>query len=185
MKPFHVLLAEQDSDFEYKLCSIENIHDTYVLDRIRLALGRYGLIRLEPMGVSMKMSSSSKSMFPLFPLAPVYMIKVIMANPLTSRNAIQSIAVFSNVDQQLLRFFDMDDKLVMDGAETEQHAHPVEVDSAFAQSEVGDARAKSLVSDMMKQLSSKNSGVVEVPVYETRMVTHHEVRTMLMSASGS
>jgi hypothetical protein len=179
MKPFRVLLAEQDTDYVYKLCSVENIQDTYIMDRVRLALGRYGLISMESLGVNLKISSSEDSIFPSYPFLPVYVLKIVMANPLTSRNAIQSIALFASIPQDTLRFFDMKDQLVMDGAETEQHAHPVEVDSAFAQSEVGDARAKSLVSDMMKQISSSRSGTLSIPVYESSMVTHHEVNRMI------
>lgn len=179
MKPFRVVLAEQDQDFEYKLCSIENIGDTYVLDRIRLALGRYGLISVESMGATMKLQADENSMFPNYPFLPIYTVKVVMTNPITSRNAIQSVALFSTIPQETLKFFDMSGNLVMDGVEAEQNAHGVEVDKAFAQSEVGDSRAKALVSDMMKDIMAKRDGTVKVPVYETTMISHHEVQTII------
>jgi hypothetical protein len=142
-------------------------------------LGRYGLISLEPIGINMKVVSDDTSMFSNYPFLPVYMLKVIMASPLTSRNAIQSIALFASIPQNTLKFYDKSGNIVMDGAETEQHAHPVEVDSAFAQSEVGDKRAASLVSDMMKSIAAKRSDTILVPVYESSMATHHEVGKML------
>jgi hypothetical protein len=131
------------------------------------------------MGVTMKLSSDDKSMFPNYPFLPIHTVKVTMTNPITSRNAIQSVALFSTIPQDSLKFFDMDGNLVMDGVEAEQNAHGVEVDSAFAQAEVGDARSQSLVSDMMKQISSARNEKLSVPVYEATMVTHHEVQKII------
>lgn len=180
MKPFRAFLAEQEQDYEYKLCSVENIHTTEMLEQMRLALGRYGLIEMEPNGIQTQVTAAEKSEFTQYPFMPVYVVKVILANPLSSTSAVQSVSLFTRIKDDKLKFFDKDSKIVMDGAENEQHAHPVEVDSKGAQSEVGDEHAKSLLTDLMKEITAKrDSSTVELPVYEGFTASHHDVSQII------
>lgn len=179
MKPFLAYLAEQEQDYEYKLCSVENIHNAEMMEKIRLALGRYGLISIEPQGVQTQVTSASGNKFDEYPFMPVFICKVVLANPLSSRAATQSVSLFTRIKDDKLKFFDKGDKIVMDGAEAEQHAHPVEVDGS-AQEEVGDKRAQSLVSDLVKELEAKrDAATIEREVYEGWTASHHEVSKML------
>ena len=176
MKPFRAHLAEQDSDYEYKLCSVENIHNTEIVAKIRLALGRYGLLALEPQGVQIKMNDNQANSFVQYPFMPVYVTTVILSSPLSSRNAVQSIALFTKIKDDRMAFFDKDEQIVMDGAENEQHAHPVEVDSASSQAEVGDAHVASLMTDLMKDLTAhREANTITRDVYEGYVCSHLEV----------
>lgn len=180
MKPFRAFLAEQEQDYEYKLCSVENIHTTEMLEKMRLALGRYGLIEMEPKGIQTQVSAAEKSEFHQYPFMPVYVVKIVLANPLSSASAVQSVSLFTRIKDEKLKFFDKDSKIVMDGAENEQHAHPVEVDSKGAQSEVGDVHAQSLLTDLMKEITAKrDANTVEVPVYEGFTASHHDIAKMI------
>lgn len=174
MKPFLAYLTEQDQEYEYKLCSVENIHHPETIGKIRLALGRYGLVSIEPDGVQTQINSAEKNSFDSYPFMPVYVCKIKMSNPVSSRNVVQSVALFTRINDEKIKLFDKDDKIVMDGAENEQHAHPVEIDDKDAQSEVGDEKAQSLVSDLMKELRSDMTAVKEGWV-----ASHHEVGKML------
>lgn len=175
MKPFRAFLAEQDQDYEYKLCSVENIHTTDVLANIRLALGRYGLIELTPNGVQTQVKDSK---FSDYPFMPVYVTKVVMVNPISSNSAAQSISLFTRIKDDKIKLFDKDDEIVMDGSENDPHT-PVEVDSKDAQSEVGDAHAQSLMSDLMKEITKSREEKAEVPVYEGFTASHHDVTKIL------
>lgn len=180
MKPFRAHLVEQEEDYEYKLCSVENIHDHEVLGHIRMALGKYGLMSMEVAGVQTQVTSASKLQFDKYPFRPVYIVKIVMSGPLSSRNAVQSVALFTRINQEKIRFFGKDDEIVMDGADVEQHGHPVEVGTDQAQAEVGDRRAKTLVSDLMKEIAAKRSSqTIERPIYEGFTASHHEINKML------
>lgn len=180
MKPFRTFLAEQEQDYEYKLCSVENIHTTEMMEKLRLALGRYGLIELDPQGIQTQITAAEKSEFNQYPFLPVFIVKVVLANPLSSVSAVQSISLFTRIKDDKLKFFDKDSKIVMDGAENEQHAHPVEVDSKGSQSEVGDEHAQALVSDLMKDIiARREASTVEIPVYEGFTATHHDVAKII------
>lgn len=180
MKPFRTFLAEQEQDYEYKLCSVENIHTTEMMEKLRLALGRYSLIEMEPKGIQTQITAAEKSEFTQYPFMPVYVVKVVLANPLSSASAVQSVSLFTRIKDDKLKFFDKDSKIVMDGAENEQHAHPVEVDGKGSQAEVGDEHAKSLLTDLMKEITAKrDANTVEVPVYEGFTATHRDVSKIL------
>lgn len=179
MKPFRVHLAEQEEENEYKLCSVENIHTTEMVEKIRMALGRYGLISMEPAGVQMKINTGEDTKFPEYPFAPVFVTKIFMDYPLSSDTAVQSIALFTRISDKMLKFCDKNGNPVVDGADAEQHAHPIEADDKDAQAEVGDARVKSLVSDMMKDIAARRSqSEIEIPVYEGFTATHHDIEKM-------
>lgn len=176
MKPFRAFLAEQDQDYEYKLCSVENILDGEVMAQIRMALGRHGLISVEPQGVQTKIADAAARKFDKYPFMPVHVLKLVMSNPISSRSAVQSVALFTRIPETKLGLFDMKDQIVMDGAEGEQHAHPVEYPSKDAQAEVGDARAQNLVSDLMKDITkTREERSYEREVYEGVVASHREV----------
>lgn len=180
MKPFRAYLAEQEQDYEYKLCSVENIHTDEMVQKIHLALDRYGLISLEPKGVQTTAKDTANNQFSEYPFMSVFVSTVVLANPLSSDAAVQSIALFTRIKDKKIQFFDKDDKIVMDGADAEQHAHPVEVDSTGAQEEVGDLRAKSLISDVMKDIIARREATtIEREVYEGFVASHHEIATIL------
>lgn len=182
MKPFRAHLVEQETNYEYRLCSVVNIHDSEIQDKIRLALGRYGLIELKPNGVQTKLNSAADKGFNQYPFSVVYVTTVVMSNPLSSRAAVQSVALFTRIDSSKLAFLDKSDQIVMDGPDVEQHAAPVGVDSKTAQAEVGDARVKTLVSDMMDAIiSGRKDKTIEVPVYENGSVVDH---TAVSQATG-
>ena len=174
MKPFRAHLLEQEETFEYKLCSVENIHTAEVLANIRLALGRHGLLELTPNGVQTQIDSASNSQLTKYPFMPVYVVKVLMSNSISSWPSVQSISLFTHIKADKLKLFDKDDKIVMDGADGDQQVYPVEVDSDTAQAEVGDARVETLVSDLMKGLSiTREATTITRDVYEG-LVTDHQ-----------
>lgn len=180
MKPFRAHLVEQQEDFEYKLCSIENIHSDEIMTQIRLALGRYGLVDLSKNGILTQITASEKKQFDEYPFMPVYVCKVILSNPLSSVHAVQSVSLFTRIKDTKLKFFDKNDDIVMDGSDGQQHALPVEVDTKTSQAEVGDARSKTLVSDLMRELSAKrNAETIEREVYEGWVASHHEIKKMV------
>lgn len=177
MKPFRAFLAEQDQDYEYKLYSVENIHNAEMMAKIRLALGNHGLIDIEKQGVMTKMNDSSNMTFDEYPFSPVYVSKVTLSSPLSSRAAVQSVSLFTRIKDDKLAFLDKSDEIVMDGADAEQHSHPVEVDSKDAQEEVGDARAQTLVSDLMKDIiAGREANTIELEVYEGFVTSHREIK---------
>ena len=179
MTSFHTFLVEQDQDFEYKLCSVKNIHSSETMAQMRLALGRYGLISIEPNGIQTQVATGSHQ-FTAYPFLPVYVCKVIMANPVSSRPLVQTISLYTNIKEGELRWLSPDDKIVMDGADAQQHAHAIEVPSDQAQSEVGDRHATSLVSDLMKDIAANRAAnTVERPVHEGYVASHHEISSML------
>jgi hypothetical protein len=179
MKPFIAHLLETDETYEYKLVSVDNIHTDEVMGKIRLALGKHGLISVEPNGVQLNVKDKNVAKFSEYPFAPVYFSKVIMSSPISSIPAIQSISLFTRINNSKMKFFDKNDKVVMDGADAEQHAHPIEVDSKGSQDEVGQSHADSLVSDLMKNIASSRENNVIRPVYEGSVASHKEVTEML------
>jgi len=184
MKPFRAHLLEQEDTYEYKLCSVENIHTDEMQSHIRLALGKHGLLELIPNGVQTQINSANKNQLTDYPFLPVYVVKVVMSSAISSWPAVQSISLFTRIKDDKLKFFDKDDKIVMDGADGEQHAHPVEVDSKSAQSEVGDAHAASLVSDLMKGLAtSRGATMITREVYEGLVTDHHGVSPLMKNPS--
>jgi len=177
MKTYTSILAEQDIDYEYKLCSVENIHTPEVLEQIRLALGRHGLINMEPVGVQKTINTESP--FMSYPFMTVYVVKLTMSSPLGSNEAVQSVSLFTRIKDDRIKLFDKDDKIVMDGPTSDQDEPPVEVDSDTAQSEVGDERAQVVVSDLMKELDAINTAKkIEIDVYEF-VLSNAEVSDML------
>lgn len=181
MTTFCTILKEQTEEYEYKLCSVENIHSKDITDKIILALKKHGLVTLEPIGVQTKIADFSDKQFVEYPFMPVFITKVLMSNPISSNDAVQSISLFTRIKDDRLKFFDKDDKIVMDGAEVEQHAHPVEVEGSDAQAEVGDKRVTAVMGDIMKDIiaARKNNIVVEKTITEGFVASHHEVREML------
>jgi len=180
MKPFFAHLLETEETYEYKLVSVENIHTDEVLGKIRLALKKHGLISIEPNGVQTKIND--KSNFSKYPFAPLYFDKVIMSSPISSMSAVQSVALFTRINDDRLKFVDKNDKVIMDGADAEQHAYPIEVDSKDAQEEVGQSRADSLVSDLMKDIATKRAGNIIRDVYEGAVASHREVSKIVGKA---
>jgi hypothetical protein len=179
MKPFYAHLLENEETFEYKLVSVENIHTDDVMSKIRLALGKYGLVTLEPNGVLTTVKDSDNKRFAEYPFAPIYLCKITMNNPVSSNPLIQSIALFTRIKDTKLKLFDNGDKIVMDGSDAEQHAHPMEVGGKDAQSEVGQAKADSLVSDMMMDIAGRRDKNIIRDVYEGHTASHVEISKMI------
>jgi len=179
MKPFFAHLLETEETYEYKLVSVENIHTDEVLNKIRLALKKHGLISVEPNGVQLKVKDKDLATFSKYPFAPLYFDKVIMSGPISSIPAIQSVSLFTRIRDDKIKFFDKDDKVVMDGADAEQHAHPIEVEGKDSQEEVGQARADSLVSDLMKDIIGSRENNIIRDVYEGAVASHREVMNMV------
>lgn len=179
MKPFRAIIMEQEETYKYRISSIENINTEDYIAKIRLALGRIGLISIEKGGMTIMPRKQEQENIPMYPLTTRYYVKVDMKNPITTKHAVQLIALITRIPENQIAFTDMDGNMVVDGAETEQHAFPQEVDSKEAQKDVGDARAKELVSDLMKDIMKKRDAVKPFTLKEGSVATHIEVSSII------
>lgn len=168
-KSFHAMLIESEQEFTYYVKSIRNIHDDEMIEKIALALTPHELIEIEADGF--KPMAENNDLFPEYPNTPTYTIRVKLGMEIVPETAVQSIAMFTNInDEQLL----VHEKGKKADAKTEDDTHDETITDKEAQDMAGEKRIGAFLQDLEKERKERADGVVR-DVYETFSVPYNAV----------
>lgn len=104
-KSFRAMLVENDQEYTYNIRSIRNIHDSDVMDFIRLALLPWDLRKISK-GTYIPPLASKGNGFVVEPWAGVYTLKVVLGiEPPDNNTAVQKIALFTHINDEYLHVY--------------------------------------------------------------------------------
>lgn len=94
-KSLQQLIVENDQEYTVHVCSVQNIHDTEVMDFIRLALLPYDLREIKTDGYK----PMGDDAFAGYPGYPVYTITVKLGLDVTNEKAEERVATLTHIDK--------------------------------------------------------------------------------------
>lgn len=171
-KSFHALMIESVQDHTYYVKSISNIHDEEKLERIALALTPHELIEIKPDGF--QPIAQHNELFPKFANTPTYTLKVVLGMEVNPTQAVQSIAMFANIDDEYLVMMKKGDKPGTD----EEIETGEEVTDSESQNMAGEKRIGAFLKDLEDDRKKRGDGKVR-DVYESFCVPYTVVSKTL------
>jgi hypothetical protein len=100
-KSFRALLVEQDQEYTYYVRSIRNIHQSDVMDFIRLSLLPYDLREIKK-GTYVPPLANDENGFINEPWSGVYTITVVLGTSIPNQTAVEKIALFTHINNEYI-----------------------------------------------------------------------------------
>ncbi len=196
-RSFRAYIAEQDQEFTFVVKSIYNIHDTEMMDMVRLALLPYDLRDLQK--GTYTPPTKDQTTFPNVPNAPVYTLKAKLGLEPAWEDATEKVALFTRIrdfEHLLVHPEGMDPQKEMDNSDSKDEtkkdykslakhainwdATPDEVDGD-AQEGAGEKRIGALMKELEKERKEREDLVPKVDpnLKEAFVTTHIALRSVM------